>query len=161
MHNIGNMIEIIHNEKVVVENIYNVKNKLPRGSIKILSGVCIYVTGSVSAHIFLCAYNQPPGNAPVAQTHCIDELNFGINIFGLFWMCFCRSITAKPTYIKKEKDIPRLPEIWKKLYQYFRLFYFHSHNNIAVISLLLHVVDTYQTRTTPQYIFIQILRIYT
>ena len=23
----------------------------------------------------------------------------------------CRSITAKPTYIKKEKDIPRLPEI--------------------------------------------------
>ena len=24
---------------------------------------------------------------------------------------YCRSITAKPTYIKKEKDIPRLPEI--------------------------------------------------
>ena len=71
----------------------------------------------------------------------------------------CRSITAKPTYIKKEKDIPRLPEIKKKLYQYFRLFYFHSHNNIAVISLLLHVVDTYQIRITPQYIFIQILRI--
>ena len=23
----------------------------------------------------------------------------------------CRSMTAKPTYIKKEKDIPRLPEI--------------------------------------------------
>ena len=23
----------------------------------------------------------------------------------------CRSITEKPTYIKKEKDIPRLPEI--------------------------------------------------
>ena len=23
----------------------------------------------------------------------------------------CRSITAKPTYFKKEKDIPRLPEI--------------------------------------------------
>ena len=23
----------------------------------------------------------------------------------------CRSIPAKPTYIKKEKDIPRLPEI--------------------------------------------------
>ena len=23
----------------------------------------------------------------------------------------CRSITAKPTYIQKEKDIPRLPEI--------------------------------------------------
>ena len=22
----------------------------------------------------------------------------------------CRSITAKPTYIEKEKDIPRLPE---------------------------------------------------
>ena len=33
----------------------------------------------------------------------------------------CRSIPAKPTYIKKEKDIPRLPEIQKKLYQYFRL----------------------------------------
>ena len=26
------------------------------------------------------------------------------------------------------------------------------------MSLLLHVVDTYQTRITPQYIFIQILR---
>ena len=71
----------------------------------------------------------------------------------------CRSISAKPTSIQKEKDIPKLPENYKKLYQYFRLFYFHSHNNIAVISLLLHVVDTYQTRITPQYIFIQILRI--
>ena len=70
----------------------------------------------------------------------------------------CRSIPAKPTGIKKQKDIPRLPEKQKKLYQYFRLFYFHSHNNIAVISLLLHVVDTYQIRITPQYIFIQILR---
>ena len=33
----------------------------------------------------------------------------------------CRSIPAKPACIKKEKDIPRLPEIQKKLYQYFRL----------------------------------------
>ena len=72
--------------------------------------------------------------------------------------CLCRSIPAKPTCIRKEKDIPRLPEIQKKLYQYFRLFYFHSHNNIAVISLLSHVVDTYQIRITPQYIFIQSLR---
>ena len=45
----------------------------------------------------------------------------------------CRSIPAKPTVIKNEKDIPRLPEIYRKLYQYFRLFYFHSYINIAVI----------------------------
>ena len=45
----------------------------------------------------------------------------------------CRSIPAKPTGIKKEKDIPRLPEKQKKLYQYFRRFHFHSDNKIAVI----------------------------
>ncbi len=45
----------------------------------------------------------------------------------------CRSISAKPTSIKKGKDIPKLPEIYKKLYQYFRLFHCHSYNNIAVI----------------------------
>ena len=45
----------------------------------------------------------------------------------------CRSIAAKPTSIKKEKDIPELPEKYKKLYQYFRLFHFHSYNNTAVI----------------------------
>ena len=45
----------------------------------------------------------------------------------------CRSIPAKPTGIKNEKDIPRLPEKYKKLYQYFRLFYFYSYINIAVI----------------------------
>ena len=44
----------------------------------------------------------------------------------------CRSLPAKPTSIQKEKDISRLPENWKKLYQYFRLFHFHSYINIAV-----------------------------
>ena len=29
----------------------------------------------------------------------------------IFTTGMCRSVTAKPTYIKKEKDIPRLPEI--------------------------------------------------
>ena len=47
--------------------------------------------------------------------------------------CSCRSISAKPRSIKKGKDIPKLPENYKKLYQYFRLFHCHSHNNIAVI----------------------------
>ena len=46
---------------------------------------------------------------------------------------YCRSISAKPKCIKKEKDIPKLPENYKKLYQYFRLFHFHSYINIAVI----------------------------
>ena len=45
----------------------------------------------------------------------------------------CRSIPAKPTGVKKEKDIPKLPEIYKKLYQYFSFFHCHSYNNIAVI----------------------------
>ena len=34
---------------------------------------------------------------------------------------------------KKGKGIPKFPENYKKLYQYFRLFHFHSYNNIAVI----------------------------
>ena len=46
----------------------------------------------------------------------------------------CRIISAKPTSLKKGKDIPKLPENYKKLYQYFRLFHFPSYNNIAVIS---------------------------
>ena len=45
----------------------------------------------------------------------------------------CRSISAKPTSIKKGKDILKLPENYTKLYQYFRLFHCHSYNNIAVI----------------------------
>ena len=45
----------------------------------------------------------------------------------------CRSISAKPTSIKKGKDIPKLPENYKKLYQYFSLFHFHSYNNVAVV----------------------------
>ena len=45
----------------------------------------------------------------------------------------CCSIPAKPTGIKKEKDIHRLPENYKKLYKYFRRFYFHSFINITVI----------------------------
>ena len=45
----------------------------------------------------------------------------------------CRSISAKPTSIKEGKDIPKLPENYKKLYQYFRLFHFPSYNKIAVI----------------------------
>ena len=49
------------------------------------------------------------------------------------------SISAKPTGMKKKKDIPRLPESWKKLYRNFRLFHFHSYNNIAVIYQRLYV----------------------
>ena len=45
----------------------------------------------------------------------------------------CRSISAKPTCINKGKDIPKLPENYKQLYQFFRLFHCHSYNNIAVI----------------------------
>ena len=43
-----------------------------------------------------------------------------------------RSISAKPTGVQKEKDLIRLPENSKKLYRNFRLFHFHSLENIAV-----------------------------
>ena len=62
---------------------------------------------------------------------------------------------------KERKGHPKLPENYKKLNQYFRLFYFHSHNNIAVISLLLHVVDTIKHVPLPSifsynfYVFIR------
>ena len=45
----------------------------------------------------------------------------------------CRSTSLEPTGIKKEKYIPRLPENQRKLYQNFRLFFFHLYNNVAVI----------------------------
>ena len=79
----------------------------------------------------------------------------------------CRSISAKPTSIQKEKYIPRLPENSEKLYRNFRFFHFHSYNNIAVIShyfymwwyvsntyyspVYFHTNSTYFIRSTPMY----------
>ena len=63
----------------------------------------------------------------------MQELRFGYANNQLIVNSSCRSISAKPTGMKKEKDIPRLTEIWKQLYRNFRLFHFHSYYNIAVI----------------------------
>ena len=52
---------------------------------------------------------------------------------------FCRSVSVKPTGLKKEKDIPGSSEDYKKLYQNFRLFYFHSYNNVAVLYQRLYI----------------------
>ena len=59
---------------------------------------------------------------------------------------------------KERKGHPQIAWNLEETISILRLFYFHSHNKFAVISLLLHVVGTYQIRITPQYIFIQILR---
>ena len=57
-----------------------------------------------------------------------NEQNYARNVkLAVFWTEIspenkknsCRSISAKPTSIKKGKDIPKLPENYKKLYQYF------------------------------------------
>ena len=45
----------------------------------------------------------------------------------------CRSMSAKPTGIKKEKDIPGLPENYKKLYRNFGLLFFHLYIIVAFI----------------------------
>ena len=51
----------------------------------------------------------------------------------------CRSISTKPTGIKKEKDIQGLPENGKKLYRNFGLFYFHLYYNVAFIFQRFHM----------------------
>ena len=77
-----------------------------------------------------CDFNVEQSSMSRAHRHQNRRLTMGMSFHK---EGECRSISAKPTSTQKEKDIPRLPENYKKLYQYFRLFYFHSYNNIAVI----------------------------
>ena len=54
----------------------------------------------------------------------------------------CRGISAKPTSIKKGKDIPKLPENYKKLYQYFIYHYFPLMENLFdYLFMLLFIVS--------------------
>ena len=92
-----------------------------------------WVTGILTnpEKIFIVDNSQIGYNSAVCQEQSQKRFVLTFHPSDCLWRC--RSISAKPTSIKEAKDIPKLPENYKKLYQYFRLFHFPSYNNIAVI----------------------------